>query len=140
MSARPTTEPVIRVVAMPADTNPHGDIFGGWLMSLMDVGAGTVAMRVCNGRAVTVAVDGMQFLAPVAVGDEVSVFGTLLATGARTENDEIVWVGHLNNSSEIDMTGPPGFVDGDESKFGGSNLFGDIPIPQTPPGLHCDCD
>jgi acyl-CoA thioesterase YciA len=81
MSARPTTEPVIRVVAMPADTNPHGDIFGGWLMSLMDVGAGTVAMRVCNGRAVTVAVDGMQFLAPVAVGDEVSVFGTLLATG-----------------------------------------------------------
>jgi len=66
---------------MPADTNPHGDIFGGWLMSLMDVGAGTVAMRECNGRAVTVAMDGMQFLAPVSVGDEVSVYGTLLNTG-----------------------------------------------------------
>jgi acyl-CoA thioesterase YciA len=77
----PTTEPVIRVIAMPADTNPHGDIFGGWLMSLMDLGAGTVAMRACNGRAVTVAMDGMQFLAPVSVGDEVSVYGTLLSTG-----------------------------------------------------------
>ncbi|MEO6718231.1 MAG: acyl-CoA thioesterase [Novosphingobium sp.] len=79
--APPTHEPVIRVVAMPADTNPHGDIFGGWLMSLMDLGAGTVAMRVCNGRAVTVAMDGMQFLAPVSVGDEVSVYGSLLSTG-----------------------------------------------------------
>ena len=77
----PTLEPVIRVVAMPGDTNPHGDIFGGWLMSLMDLGAGTVAMRACNGRAVTVAMDGMQFLAPVAVGDEVSVYGTLMGTG-----------------------------------------------------------
>ena len=77
----PNTDPVIRVVAMPADTNPHGDIFGGWLMSLMDIGAGTVAMRVCKGRAVTVAMDGMQFHAPVAVGDEVSVYGRLLGTG-----------------------------------------------------------
>ena len=79
--APPSHEPVIRVVAMPADTNPHGDIFGGWLMSLMDIGAGTVAMRACNGRAVTVALDGMQFLAPVAVGDEVSVYGELVGTG-----------------------------------------------------------
>ena len=77
----PTHEPVIRVVAMPADTTPHGDIFGGWLMSLMDLGAGTVAMRACKGRAVTVAMDGMQFHAPVAVGDEVSVYGRLVATG-----------------------------------------------------------
>ena len=82
MSANPpTTEPVIRIVAMPADTNPHGDIFGGWLMSLMDLGAGTVAMRRAKGRAVTVAMDGMQFLAPVAIGDEVSVYGRLLSTG-----------------------------------------------------------
>ena len=77
----PTTEPVIRIVAMPADTNPNGDIFGGWLMSLMDLGAGTVAMRRAKGRTVTIAMDGMQFHAPVAVGDELSVYGTLLATG-----------------------------------------------------------
>ncbi len=77
----PTTEPVIRIVAMPADTNPNGDIFGGWLMSLMDLGAGTVAIRRCKGRAATVAMDGMQFHAPVSVGDEVSVYGTLVSTG-----------------------------------------------------------
>jgi acyl-CoA thioesterase YciA len=77
----PTTEPVIRIIAMPADTNPNGDIFGGWLMSQMDLGAGTVAMRRCKGRAVTVAMDGMQFHAPVVVGDEVSVYGTLASTG-----------------------------------------------------------
>jgi acyl-CoA thioesterase YciA len=77
----PSCEPVIRVVAMPADTNPNGDIFGGWLLSLMDLGAGTVAMRRCKCRAVTAALDGMQFHAPVAVGDEVSVYGTLVKTG-----------------------------------------------------------
>jgi acyl-CoA thioesterase YciA len=77
----PTHEPVIRIIAMPADTNPNGDIFGGWLMSQMDLGAGTVAMRVCKGRAVTVALDGMQFHEPVVVGDEVSVYGTLVRTG-----------------------------------------------------------
>ena len=76
-----TTEPVIRIIAMPADTNPNGDIFGGWLMSQMDLGAGTVAMRRCKGRAVTVAMDGMQFHAPVVVGDEVSVFGALVSEG-----------------------------------------------------------
>ena len=77
----PTHDPVIRVVAMPADTNPNGDIFGGWLMSLMDIGAGTIAMRRAKGRTVTVAMDGMQFLAPVAVGDEVSVYGELISVG-----------------------------------------------------------
>jgi len=74
-------DPVIRIVAMPADTNPHGDIFGGWLMSLMDIGAGTVAMHRCRGRSVTVAMDGLVFHAPVAVGDEVSVYGELVRTG-----------------------------------------------------------
>jgi len=76
----PADEPVIRIIAMPADTNPNGDIFGGWLMSLMDLGAGTVAMREARGRAVTAAMDGMQFHAPVVVGDEVSVYGRLIGT------------------------------------------------------------
>jgi acyl-CoA thioesterase YciA len=87
--APPTSEPVIRVVAMPADTNPHGDVFGGWLMSLMDIGAGTVAMRVAKGRAVTVAMDGMQFHAPVAVGDELSVYGRLLSVGRTSITVEV---------------------------------------------------
>ena len=67
-------DPAIRVVAMPADANAYGDIFGGWLMSLMDNAAGLTAARRAKGRAVTVAMDGMVFHQPVKVGDEVSVY------------------------------------------------------------------
>jgi acyl-CoA thioesterase YciA len=77
----PTEPAAIRTVAMPADANPAGDIFGGWLMSQMDLAAGNVATRVAQGRCVTVAVDGMVFISPVLVGDEVSLFARLLSTG-----------------------------------------------------------
>jgi acyl-CoA thioesterase YciA len=74
-------EPLIRVIAMPADTNPSGDIFGGWLMAQMDLAAGNLAHRIAKGRCVTAAVDGMAFLSPVHVGDEVSFFADLLSMG-----------------------------------------------------------
>jgi acyl-CoA thioesterase YciA len=77
----PTGEPAVRVVAMPADTNPYGDIFGGWLMSIMDSAAGTVAARYSRGRAVTIAVDGMTFHRPVKVGDVVSVYAEVMSVG-----------------------------------------------------------
>ncbi len=77
----PEHSPAVRVIAMPADTNPHGDIFGGWLMSLMDSAAGSVAARCSHGRAVTSAVEGMTFHRPVIVGDEVSVFAMLKSVG-----------------------------------------------------------
>jgi acyl-CoA thioesterase YciA len=77
----PTAEPVIRITAMPADANAYGDIFGGWLLSLMDMGAGLIAARHSRGRAVTVAMDAVQFHLPVKVGDEVSVYGTLVSVG-----------------------------------------------------------
>lgn len=77
----PEGSPVIRVTSMPADANPYGDIFGGWLMSQMDMAAGLVASRHSKGRAVTIAVEGMKFHAPVAVGDEVSVFADLVGVG-----------------------------------------------------------
>jgi acyl-CoA thioesterase YciA len=77
----PSTEPAIRVTTMPADANPYGDIFGGWLMSQMDMAAGLVASRHSEGRAVTIAVDAMKFHAPVAVGDEVSVYAELVRVG-----------------------------------------------------------
>jgi acyl-CoA thioesterase YciA len=80
----PEDAPTVRVVAMPADTNPYGDIFGGWLLSMMDSAAGSVASRHSHGRAVTIAVDGMTFLRPVFVGDEVSVYATLAATGRNS--------------------------------------------------------
>ena len=62
----------LRTVAMPAFTNAHGDIFGGWLLSQMDLAGGTVATRRAKGRVVTVAVTGMRFQQPVRVGDEVT--------------------------------------------------------------------
>ena len=81
MTALPSLAPTIRVTAMPADANAYGDIFGGWLMSLMDSAAGLVAARRAKGRAVTIAMDGMQFHAPVHVGDEVSVYAQLAKVG-----------------------------------------------------------
>ena len=72
---------VIRTIAMPADTNPSGDIFGGWLMSQMDLAAGNMAGRVSQGRGATVSVEAMQFLRPVKVGDEVTLYATLKNVG-----------------------------------------------------------
>lgn len=77
----PSGEPTIRITARPADANSYGDIFGGWLMGLMDMGGGLLAARQCKGRAVTVAMDGMKFLLPVKVGDEVSVYAQMVRTG-----------------------------------------------------------
>ncbi|KTT74765.1 acyl-CoA thioesterase [Sphingomonas endophytica] len=77
----PDRAPTIRVTAMPADANAYGDIFGGWLMSLMDSAAGLTAARRSRGRAVTIAMDGMQFHAPVHVGDEVSVYAEIVKIG-----------------------------------------------------------
>ena len=79
--APPPGAPTVRVIAMPADTNPYGDIFGGWLVGLMDAAAGSVASRHSRCRAVTIAIDGMAFLRPVFVGDEVSVYADLVAVG-----------------------------------------------------------
>lgn len=74
-------DPAIRVTAMPRDTNSYGDIFGGWLLSIMDNAAGLTAARFSKGRAVTVAMDGMQFHQPVKVGDEVSVYTEIKRVG-----------------------------------------------------------
>lgn len=77
----PEEQPVIRTVSMPADTNPAGDIFGGWLMSQMDLAAGTLAALTSKGRSATVAVDAMKFHRPVKVGDEVSLYASIEAMG-----------------------------------------------------------
>jgi acyl-CoA thioesterase YciA len=77
----PQGEPVIRTIAMPSDTNPEGDIFGGWLVSQMDLAGATVAFRLAKGRCATVAVDGMTFLSPVSVGDEVSLYARAIKVG-----------------------------------------------------------
>lgn len=70
----PQGELVLRTLAMPADTNANGDIFGGWLMSQMDIGGAIQAKEIAHGRVVTVRVEGMSFLRPVAVGDVVCCY------------------------------------------------------------------
>ncbi len=77
----PVGEPAIRITAMPADANPAGDIFGGWLMAQVDTAAGIIAARYSQDRAATVAVEGMKFHHPVHVGDKVSVYATLTSVG-----------------------------------------------------------
>jgi acyl-CoA thioesterase YciA len=77
----PDTDPAIRTIAMPADTNPHGDIFGGWLLCQMDLAGSTVAVRHAGGRVVTVAITAMAFHRPVCVGDEVSCYGSVERVG-----------------------------------------------------------
>ena len=71
----------IRTLAMPADTNQNGDIFGGWLLSQMDIGGGIFASKIAKSRAVTVAIEAMNFRKPVFVGDLVSVHANLVRVG-----------------------------------------------------------
>lgn len=70
----PKGELVIRTIAMPKDTNPNGDIFGGWLMSQMDLGSGILAAKTAKTRVATVAMEAMSFLQPVWVGDTVDCY------------------------------------------------------------------
>ncbi len=90
---QPQGEMVLRTLAMPADTNANGDIFGGWLMSQMDMGGAILAKEIANGRVVTVRVDGMTFMKPVAIGDVVSCHARCIRTGnsSITINVE-VWI------------------------------------------------
>ena len=73
--------PLIRVTAMPADTNPYGGVFGGWLMSQMALAAGSLASRAARGKCVVVAADGLRFPGAMAVGDELSVYATVTKQG-----------------------------------------------------------
>ena len=78
---QPRGELSLRTVAMPADTNPAGDIFGGWIMSLMDLAAGIAAGTRAKGRVATAAVSNLSFLQPVKVGDVVCVYTEITKTG-----------------------------------------------------------
>ena len=76
-----TREPAIRVTAMPADTNPYGGVFGGWLMGQMGLACGSFASRHSKGKAILVAADAVKFPGAMAVGDELSVYVELLRQG-----------------------------------------------------------
>lgn len=91
------TEPkgnlILRTLAMPADTNPHGDIFGGWIMSQMDIAGGILAREATCSRVVTVAVDSISFIKPVHVGDVVCCHGEVSRIGTTSITIDLeVWV------------------------------------------------
>ena len=101
----PDGQPAVRVTAMPANANVYGDIFGGWLMSLMDSAAGLTAARRSKGRAVTVAMDGMQFHHPVSVGDEVSVYTGIVKIGRTSLTIAVeAWRRHRHEEEEVKVT------------------------------------
>ncbi len=88
----------IQALAMPADTNAYGDIFGGWLVSQMDLAGGILAKQVSNGRAVTVAIHSMSFEQPVHVGDVVTCYVSLVKIGHTSLTIKIeVWT-NVNDS------------------------------------------
>lgn len=98
-------EAVIRVSARPADTNAYGDIFGGWLVSQMDMAAGLIAARFSRGRAVTIAMDSMQFHKPVSIGDEVSVYGGIQKVGRTSMTIAIeAWRRHRYEEERVKVT------------------------------------
>jgi acyl-CoA thioesterase YciA len=98
-------EAVIRTIAMAADTNPAGDIFGGWLMSQMDLAAGNAAARRARGRCATVAVEGMAFHSPVHVGDEVSVYADLTVVGRTSMKFKVeAWRRSRDGDVEVKVT------------------------------------
>jgi acyl-CoA thioesterase YciA len=91
----------LRTVAMPAFANPHGDIFGGWLLSQMDLAGGTVASRQANGRVATVAITAMTFHRPVFVGDEVSCYAEIVKTGRTSTTVKIQAFARRGRTGEI---------------------------------------
>ena len=94
-------ELVIRTIAMPANANGNGDIFGGWLVSQMDLGGAILARTTARSRVTTVAIDGLAFLHPVAVGDTVSCYAQVLAIGRTSLKMAIeAWVQHFTDGAE----------------------------------------
>ncbi len=95
----------IRTLAMPADTNPSGDIFGGWLLSQMDIAGGIAAAEVANGRVATVAIDGMAFLTPVHVGAVVTCFADVLEVGRSSIRVMVeVWINSRHDGEPLKVT------------------------------------
>lgn len=104
-SIEPRGEMVIRTIAMPADVNANGDIFGGWLMSQMDLGGAVLARATARSRVTTVAVDSMSFIRPVNVGDIVTCYARLLSIGRTSMKIDIeVWVQRAADAPPLKVT------------------------------------
>ena len=95
-----TRIPLIRVTAMPADTNPYGGVFGGWLMGQMGLAAGSLASRHSRGKAVVVAADELRFTGAMNVGDELSVYAELKEQGTSSMTIAVEAVARHRNSDD----------------------------------------
>jgi acyl-CoA thioesterase YciA len=101
----PRGELSLRTLAMPADTNQNGDIFGGWLLSQMDIAGGIFAEKTVHCRNVTVAIDAMSFRKPVFVGDVVSVYTDVIRIGHTSITVRVeAWVSRHNEAHTILVT------------------------------------
>lgn len=101
----PIGELTIRTLAMPADTNPHGDIFGGWVLSQMDIAGGIFTRKETGQKTVTVAVDAMEFLRPVLVGDVICCYCKAKKVGNTSMSVDIeVWVSRQFEHDRIKVT------------------------------------
>lgn len=101
----PQGELALQTVAMPKDTNASGDIFGGWLLSQMDIAGLISAMNVAGGRAATVAINGMVFLTPVHVGAVVSCYCDVLEIGRSSIRIMVeVWINSQHDGEPIKVT------------------------------------
>jgi acyl-CoA thioesterase YciA len=102
---RPAGEPAIRTIAMPADTNPNGDIFGGWIMARMDTAGAVAAVRLARGRVATVAVTGMTFHKPVLVGDLVSCYAEVMKVGRTSMTVTVeTWIDRNRSGESYKVT------------------------------------
>ena len=102
---KPQTAPALRTVAMPADTNPAGDIFGGWLMAQMDLAGGSVSRMRARGRTATVAVDSMVFHKPVHVGDVLCCYAEVERIGTTSITVDVeAWVIRGESGEETKVT------------------------------------
>lgn len=105
MRQTPRGELAIQTLAMPSDTNPNGDIFGGWVVSQMDLAAGILAKKHSKGRAVTVAIDSMSFLLPVHIGDVVSCYVSLEHQGKTSMTIKVeVWTNVVETGLQSQVT------------------------------------
>lgn len=99
---KPNGELVIQALAMPNTTNPSGDIFGGWLVSQMDLAGCVLAKRISKGRAVTIAIDSMTFKKPVHVGHLVGCYVSLVKIGRTSVTVDIeVWTEALTTTEDL---------------------------------------
>jgi acyl-CoA thioesterase YciA len=128
--SEPAGDLCIRTLAMPADTNQNGDIFGGWLLSQMDLGGGVFASKIAKSRTVTVAIEAMNFRKPVFVGDLVSVHSTLVRAGRTSITVHLeAWVLRRKEMQSILVTdGNFTYVSIDDSGHPQSLPAGVVPV------------